>query len=143
MTAKAGKQHAEQTRYLQAVRSNRARSVRLKGALDGLVKRAPTIKRKFAVIDGIRFDSIHEKDCYLELKFRERAGEIKDLKLQQQFEFVINGYRVGSYKADFVYTENNKQVVADAKPQGGYRTSHFKMSKKLMKACFGVDIVEM
>ena len=63
--------------------------------------------RKTAV-DGIVFDSAKEARRYVELKLLERAGKIRDLKLQPEFVlqpgFRKNGktYRQIAYKADFI-----------------------------------------
>ena len=49
------------------------------------------------------FDSKHEAKRFTELRLREMAGEIQDLQCQVPFEFIVNGYRIGGYKADFSY----------------------------------------
>ena len=37
-------------------------------------------------VDGHKFDSVHEKNRYLELKIMERAGMIHGLELQKKFQ---------------------------------------------------------
>lgn len=90
------------------------------------------------IIDGITFDSLKEGNRYRELKLLERAGLIKDLKLQPAFllipSFKKNGktYRKAEYIADFMYydIEKNKTIVEDTK---GFRTDIYKLKKKLFE----------
>ena len=107
-------------------------------------------KSKFSsvktIIDGHAFDSKKEAKYYSELKIREKAGEIKELKLQPRFllqnGFSYNGkrYRKIEYIADFEYfdvTENNR-VVVDVK---GYKTDVYQIKKKLFLNEYGDDVL--
>lgn len=95
-------------------------------------------RSKKIIIDGISFDSKREGNRYLELKLLERAGKIKDLKLQQQFElqpsFRKNGrtIRAITYIADFTYfdLETMRNVVEDVK---GYKTDVYMLKKKMFE----------
>lgn len=91
-------------------------------------------RNKKTVVDGITFDSKKEANRYLELKILEKAGEIKDLKLQERFEIIPKqkGERNAVYKADFSYFDNNKniQVVEDTK---GFKTAEYILKRKLFK----------
>ena len=103
-------------------------------------------------IDGIEFDSIKEADRYSELKILQRSGAISDLKMQVRYNLIPvlraeptevykRGPKKGQYKpgkvlenavyyiADFVYKENGKEVVEDAK---GARTKEYILKRKLM-----------
>lgn len=91
------------------------------------------------VVDGHRFPSRGEAKRYCELKLLERAGEISGLKKQVPFECRVNGVKVCTYFADFVYQENGRQVVEDFK---GHRTKVFKLKKRLVLACHGITIKE-
>lgn len=98
--------------------------------------------------DGIVFDSRKEASRYAELKLMQRAGEIRDLKLQVPFELIPkqeeNGRiveRAVKYIADFVYTDRDGQmVVEDAK---GMRTDVYKLKKKMMRWLWGIDVKEV
>lgn len=101
------------------------------------------------VIDGIQFDSNREGQRYLDLKMLERAGEIKDLRLQ--YKFVLQDGYVGptgkkirpiTYIADFVYYDVKKGcvVVEDAK---GMKTDIYKLKKKLFEFRYGIPIHEI
>ena len=84
--------------------------------------------------EGFRFDSKKELKRYLELKMLEKAGKIKDLKLQPVFLLQEGFYYQGkairqiTYRADFEYIENGKRVVEDVK---GFKTDVYKLKKKL------------
>lgn len=91
-------------------------------------------------VDGFVFDSRREANRYVELKLLERAGEIYHLELQPKFEMVVNGMKICDYYADFRYQEGEKTIVEDAK---GVRTDVFRIKKKLLKAIYGIDVVEV
>lgn len=104
---------------------------------------------KKVIIDGIKFDSKKEANRYQELKLMQRAGIISDL--QRQVKYVLIPSQKGddgrvierpcTYIADFVYIdENGKTVVEDTK---GYRTSDYKIKRKLMLYIHGVKINEI
>ena len=102
----------------------------------------PKYGNKKVIVDGIKFDSKWESERYLYLKSLERAGTVKDLELQVRYNIAVNGEKICAYVADFRYQKQNKdgnwyEVVEDAK---GVETPEFKLKKKLMKACLGVEI---
>lgn len=114
---------------------------------------------------GIKFASHKERDYYIYFKSLEDSGEIKDLRLQVDFELVPGIYeeRVKHYvrkpdvtyqhciqdpiyyRADFVYvsTTTGKEVVVDAKSEATKKNRVYQMKKKMMKALLGLDIVEV
>ena len=56
---------------------------------------------------------------------------------------MVNNEKICAYIADFRYQKKNKdgewyEVVEDAK---GVETPEFKLKKKLMKACLGIEIL--
>ena len=103
-------------------------------------------------VDGHRFDSKAEANRYRELALLERAGAIRDLKLQPRFPFEVNGKPVliksdgypngrrASYRGDFRYTcnETNRDVVEDVK---GHDTSESRLRRALVECIYGVEIV--
>lgn len=96
-------------------------------------------------IDGILFASKAEAKRYFELKLLEKAGKIGPLERQYQYDLTVNGYKVGTYIADFVYIEyidgaDRLPHVEDVK---GVRTPLYRLKKKLMKAIYGIDIIEI
>jgi len=104
-----------------------------------LTKKKPKYGNKKNVVDGIKFDSLKEANRYCVLKLLAYAGEIQDLKLQVSFPFVVNRVKIGSYKADFVYSKNGAIVVEDVK---GIKTQVYRLKKKLLKAIYNIDIIE-
>jgi len=98
--------------------------------------------------DGYNFDSIKEKDRYLELKLLEKAGTIRNLKLQPVFElqpkFSHRGiiHREIKYKADFRYdgiTSDGffREIVEDVKGWDRnklkfFTTPLYKLKKKML-----------
>jgi hypothetical protein len=91
------------------------------------------------MVDGITFDSKREAERYAELKVELMAGEITDLELQKPFSLVVNGILICNYIADFVYRRNGELVVEDAK---GKATDVYVIKRALMRAVFGIEIVE-
>lgn len=127
---------------------------------------------KKIVVDGETFDSRKEYNRYCELRLMERAKIISNLRRQvpfelipAQYETVPTGeyYKIGEkkgqpkykdvcieqslvYNADFVYEQNGKTVVEDAK---GYRDpssapyAKFVIKRKLMLYIHGIKIREV
>ena len=101
-------------------------------------------------LDGITFDSKHEAERYAELKLMEKAGMISNLELQKTFTLIgtqrdINGKvleRPVMYIADFVYKENGKRVVEDAKSKAT-RTPAYIIKRKLMLSIYGIRVKEV
>lgn len=100
-------------------------------------------------MDGIKFDSKHEAVRYIELKYLQRVGEIRDLQLQYPFELIPaqkdekgkTVERAVTYRADFVYYDKSGNlVVEDAK---GVRTELYRLKKKLMRYFKGIEIKEV
>ena len=98
-------------------------------------------------IDGIRFDSKREGARYRELKLMEKAGMIRNLKLQVVFPIIINEQLVCKYIADFTYEEEVEfgggkswqTIVEDVK---GMKTAVYQVKKKLMRIVRGITIRE-
>ena len=107
-----------------------------------LKRSRPKYGNKKTVVNGIKFDSKWEAERYLYIKSLERAGRVKDLELQVRFNLIVNDQKICAYIADFRYKRKDKdgewhEIVEDAK---GVETPEFKLKKKLMKACLGIDI---
>lgn len=103
---------------------------------------------KSRVVEGITFPSRLQAQRYGELRLLEKAGMIKELRLELPYRITINDQLVCVYKADFVYDEFVKEhagwvewrvVIEDAK---GMQTPVYRLKKKLMKAVHGITIRE-
>ena len=107
----------------------------------------------------LHFDSQKEARRYDELAALERAGRIRDLRMQVDFtlqEAYTDGegrrVRAIRYRADFTYvrvketigeyTFRDQLVVEDVKSRAT-RTKEYIMKRKLMKERFNIDIQEV
>ncbi len=91
-------------------------------------------------VDGIKFDSKKEAARYRVLVLCEKAGSISNLSLQPKFDLMVNGTKIGFYKADFKYNLlDGKEVIEDVK---GMKTPIYNLKKKMIKAIYGFDIFE-
>lgn len=93
------------------------------------------------VADGIKFDSKLEAERYAQLKMMERAGVIRDLELQPEYE-LIPSFRKGGktwrrtvYKADFRYIlcDGDKTIIEDVKGSTAVITDVFRLKQKLFE----------
>jgi len=87
------------------------------------------------------FDSKAEHKRFLDLLLLERAGEISRLERQPRLDLTVNGHKLGFYKADFSYFDTKAQcrVYEDKK---GVKTPLYKFKAKLIKALYGITILE-
>ena len=91
---------------------------------------------KITEVDGQKFHSKKEANRWCELKLRERAGEISDLRRQVPYEILLavrwegKTLRIRSYTADFVYRETSSGdiIVEDVK---GYRTPLYLLKRQM------------
>lgn len=95
--------------------------------------------------NGIIFDSIKEKNRYIELLLLESAGEIRELKLQPKFVLQEKfrdaegiAHREIAYFADFSYLSNecDKLIVEDVK---GFKTDVYRLKEKLFLYRYGKE----
>ena len=93
--------------------------------------------------DGIQFDSILERNRYVELRLMEKAGVIKNLQLQVKYEIIPKqkGERAAYYIADFVYLDDRGQVVVE--DTKGFKTKDYVLRRKLMLYVHGIKIQEV
>lgn len=97
--------------------------------------------------DGRTYDSKLEAKRAHELQLMEKAGEIRNLKYQQEFPIEINEVTVCKYIADFTYLASaggsegfmfgGTPVVEDCK---GVRTAVFNLKAKMFRAYYGFAI---
>lgn len=99
------------------------------------------IRQPQTTVDGITFDSAAEARRWRVLRIMERGKLISGLQRQVPLALEVNGVKVGTYKADFTYTDaTGKHVVEDVK---GVATPAYKLKKKLLAALYGVEITEV
>jgi len=103
---------------------------------------APKIER---TLDGITFASKKEATRYATLKLLERAGKIRDLKLQPKFPVEINGRPFTTYSADFSYydRELGRVVIEDSKSTGTAKDAAYRLRRKAAELAHGIEVVEV
>lgn len=99
-------------------------------------------------VAGETFDSAKESRQVAQLRLRERAGEIRDLKTQVSFDLTVNGHLVCRYVADatFIETANGGPetfVVLDVKSEATRTNRAYRIKLKLMKAVHNIEIREV
>jgi hypothetical protein len=114
---------------------------------------APRAKRqtKYAnvvcEVDGIKFDSMAERQRWLNLQLLVKADQIRDLRRQVEYVLIPAQKRPSGgveraccYLADFVYVDvkTGRTVVEDVK---GAVTPEFRIKRKLMLERHGVEIL--
>lgn len=90
-------------------------------------------------VNGIVFDSKKEANRYLELSMMEKAGLIKDLRMQVKFSVCPKrgaNKRERFYVADFVYTENGKKIIEDVKSPITRTNAVYSLKKALVQAYY-------
>jgi hypothetical protein len=106
---------------------------------------APPARSKYGsrrtTVDGVTFDSAKEATRWGELVMMQKAGHISGLRRQVSYDLVVNGHKVATYRADFVYADaSGLDVVEDVK---GFRTPVYRLKRRLMLACHGADVREV
>lgn len=86
------------------------------------------------------FPSEAEANRFAALKLELRCGLISELELQPKYNIVMNGVEITTYRADFRYMKDGKQVVEDVKGSEQYITDVFKLKRKMVEAVFGIRI---
>lgn len=111
-------------------------------SLKSLKKTTSKYRNKRVEYGGYKFDSIAEKDRFIELRMLETKGYIKDLKLQVPFVLIPKSKygRDVRYIADFTYYIDKELVVEDVK---GVLTKEYKLKKRLMQEKYHITIQEV
>jgi len=101
-------------------------------------------RNRKTLVDGIQFDSQKEADRYQELLWMQQARLIQDLELQPRYDLVVNTHKIGFYRADFRYevVATSILVVEDVKSPAT-KTAVYRLKKKLVKALYGIEIIEV
>ena len=93
--------------------------------------------------DLFHHSKVEAKRCN-DLHMLQKGRLIRDLEAhpQPRFDLVVNDVKVCSYLADFRYFDIQRdcEVVEDVK---GVATEVYKLKKKLMLACLGIEVEEV
>lgn len=110
-------------------------------------KRARETKSKYGnqkvELDGCVFDSKKESRRYLVLREELLTGDITELEVHVEFPLIVEGKLIGSYICDFRYKRKGKLVVEDVKSKVTRRIEKYRLKKKLMKAIYNIEIIEV
>ena len=114
-------------------------------AIPEIEKKKSKYNNTKVIIDGEKYDSIKEGKRRGILKMRLRSGEIMFLARQVEFSFRIEGSKICSYIADFVYLtiKDNELVVEDVKSEQTRKLPTYRLKKKMMEAQYGIIIKEV
>lgn len=89
---------------------------------------------------GRTFDSAHEAEIYRRLELRVRAGELRGVICQQAFA-LPGGVK---YVADFVtLNADGTYSVMDAKSEATRRDKVYRIKRRQMRECLGIEILEV
>lgn len=95
-------------------------------------------------VNGILFDSKKEAKYYGMLRLKLKAKLIDNFEMQVKFDIIVNNHKIGFYKADFVTFKDGKIFeVIDVKSEITKKLPVYRLKKKLIKALYGFDIVEI
>ena len=99
-------------------------------------------RSKRCSFQGLNFDSILEKNVYIELLRIARKGKITRIDVQVPFDLHSNsGKKVCCYRADFlVKLHTGEPVIVEAK---GVKTAIYTLKKKMMMADYPFRFVEI
>ncbi len=103
--------------------------------------KARKYRNKPTMVNGLTFASKKEAKRYQELDLMRQVGEIHNLTLQPKYAIIVEGIKICTYVADFSYQVrlSGATVVEDTK---GVKTPVYRLKRKLMKAVYGIDILE-
>lgn len=104
-----------------------------------LPKKRSKYNAKKTRVGALVFDSEKEAARWGVLVILEKQGRIKSLERQIPYTFVVNGVKICTYRLDFRYIDGVRTVYEDCK---GVRTQVYNLKKKLMRALYGITILE-
>lgn len=93
-------------------------------------------------LDGFTFDSKREAAIYAETMLRVKAGEIDHVEVHPRYDIIVNGVRIGFYKADLQWREKDGRLrTIDVKNPATAKDPYFRLKLKLIEALYpGVKI---
>lgn len=97
------------------------------------------------------FDSLAEKDRYLELLVMQKAGIISDLVCHPRFEIIPKqetpagklNFKAAHYTADFQYVRDGETVVEDVKSKYTREEKDYILRRKMMLYVNGIYVEEV
>lgn len=114
-------------------------------------KRTGRIPHEICRVGNETFDSIAEKDRYLELLVMEKAGIISELVCHPEFEIIPKqetpkgkpNFRKAVYTADFQYVRDGETIVEDVKSKYTREEKDYILRRKMMLYINGIYVEEI
>ena len=100
-------------------------------------------KNKKTEYNGFEYDSKKEANRAAELDLMVKAGVISHLERQVSYVFSHHGVKICTYKCDFQYARDGRTVVEDVKSDYTRKMPLYRIKRKLMKAFYDIDIIEV
>ncbi len=120
------------------------RPKRASGSASGSKSSKPSkYRNKRITIEGVTWDSRKEFRRWQVLYPLFAAGRITHLRRQTRWKITVNGVRVCAYVDDFNYRLDGRLVVEDCKSEFTRKLPVYRLKRRLMKACHGIDIKEL
>lgn len=100
------------------------------------------------VLNGITFDSQKEARRWQALLVEQQGGLIQSLRRQVPIRVPVKNVVTGEetiafvYRADFYYIRGGKRVVEDVKSPMTKKLPMYRLKKRMLKAVYGIEIVE-
>lgn len=91
------------------------------------------------------FDSTKEYKRWRDLLLMLKSGDIAQLQRQVKYPLVVEGKKVAGYIADHVYVDakTGHRIVEDVKSDITRKLPNYVLKKKLMKAIYNIEILEV
>ena len=111
-----------------------------------MISRFKNAKSKYGnritVVDNIKFHSKKEALRYQDLKLMQHSNLIAYLELQPKFKITVKNKFICHYIADFAYKDlqSGNVIYEDVK---GFKTSIYRLKKKLTEALYDIEIKEI
>lgn len=109
------------------------------GTQNKIEKRKSKYGNRKTEVDGIVFDSRHEAEVWKELGLRMRNSEFIGIARQVRFQLPAGI----EYVADFVGFQKDGYIVMDAKSDATRKDKVYRLKKRMMKECLGIEIQEV
>lgn len=106
------------------------------------IKKGSKYRNKKTLYNGEMYDSIKEaryaQDLDLLLKAT-KSPKLLSWERQPPFPCIVSGKKICVYRADFKAIYEDRVEIIDVK---GFKTSIYKLKKKLVEALYGIEIIE-
>lgn len=103
----------------------------------------PKYRNKRCELDGFKFDSLMERNYYIDLKLRQRAGEIDSITIHPKWSITLAGRKICTVVLDFSFRDvkTGCKHYIDVK---GMDTPVSRLKRKLLEAqeCLIVEVVK-